>query len=177
MSQDNQLIASDTQFTGEQKLTLQSLVARIIPASDEYDVPGADDPDIFSEILHATAPLATEICRGLEDLDRLSDTERGSRFSDLTGTDKTDIADHLNGIDCAKPMNKVNQLLFLQVAKRSVGFRPDGSIVEMVIGPQRFTLIDSQPFRSHDALSPFFDLTAKSTNHRFPYIHHTHYRQ
>jgi hypothetical protein len=90
----SQLIASDSEFASEQKLTLQSLVGCIIPASDEYDVPGADDPNIFAEILRATAPLATEIRRGLEDLDKLSDTDHGAFFSDLSGADKINIASH-----------------------------------------------------------------------------------
>jgi len=47
---------------------LKALAARLIPASAEYGVPGADDPEIFVGIAAALAPNMDAIARPLRDL-------------------------------------------------------------------------------------------------------------
>ena len=47
-------IATDSPFTEAELLTLTLFAGAVIPANAEYDVPGADDPDIVADIL-ATA--------------------------------------------------------------------------------------------------------------------------
>jgi hypothetical protein len=45
------LIDSDAALSPNARATLQALAGTVIPASAEYDVPGADDPAIFEDIL------------------------------------------------------------------------------------------------------------------------------
>lgn len=46
--------SSTVPFDDTQRETLRAIVAAIIPASEEFDLPGADDPGIFNDILAST---------------------------------------------------------------------------------------------------------------------------
>lgn len=52
-------------FTRDEQAALQALVAQIIPASAQYDQPGADDPEILRDILHSGAPLQGRLAEAL----------------------------------------------------------------------------------------------------------------
>ncbi len=44
-------MSADNQLTRAQRNDLRTIAAMIVPASDEYKVPGADDPAIQADIL------------------------------------------------------------------------------------------------------------------------------
>jgi hypothetical protein len=70
---------SNDNLTAEQARDLRALAGTIIPASDAYGVPGADDEKIFSDILRSLERDRDDICRALAHLATLS----GSAFAEL----------------------------------------------------------------------------------------------
>ncbi len=64
-------IASDHPFTKNQQDLLRSLAGLIVPASEEYDVPGADEEPIFADILSSALKQEAEIKVALEFADAL----------------------------------------------------------------------------------------------------------
>src|SRR3954454_12991623 len=65
-------MSADNQLTRNQRDDLRTVAAMIIPASDEYKVPGADDPAIQADML-ATLGRDTALVReGLDHLARLA---------------------------------------------------------------------------------------------------------
>ncbi len=55
-------------FTNDEQSTLAALVAQIIPASETFNQPGADDPEIFNDILKSGAHLRDRLARALASL-------------------------------------------------------------------------------------------------------------
>ena len=58
-----------TAFTDTDLAQLRRLVGRMIPASSEYAVPGADDETIFADILRTLEPQIVPVQRMLATLD------------------------------------------------------------------------------------------------------------
>jgi len=84
---EDSLIASDNRLPAQARTTLQALVGTMIPKSDEYGVPGADDPAIFEEILAAVRPylpLMTEHMALLEQLRPDQPQEHDGAFANLS---------------------------------------------------------------------------------------------
>ena len=52
-------------FSLPQQQALAAIVARIIPASETFNQPGADDPDILHDILTSGAPLRDRLASAL----------------------------------------------------------------------------------------------------------------
>ena len=52
----DRVIGSDNPFTVEERAVLEIVVGTMIPASEEYGVPGADDATIFANILSKYPP-------------------------------------------------------------------------------------------------------------------------
>lgn len=69
--------------------SLRSLVAQMIPASAQHAVPGADDDDIFADILASLQPQIKAAVDGIALLDKLAD---GS-FADLAPGDQAAVAE------------------------------------------------------------------------------------
>ena len=67
------LIAGDATLTSAEQDALRALVRLIVPASDEYKVPGADDDLIFADILTTLRPQAQHVSRALAQLDALAE--------------------------------------------------------------------------------------------------------
>ena len=68
----------------EERRALRCLVALMIPASDEYGVPGADDEAIFADIVRSLGRDADAVRRALRRLDELSlGASGGLPFADL----------------------------------------------------------------------------------------------
>ncbi len=67
MSDDN-LIGSDAPLSEAQRQTLKLLLGAMIPASDEYQVPGADDAQIMGEILADGRPVLPLLAGALDAL-------------------------------------------------------------------------------------------------------------
>lgn len=55
-------------FSTKEQKTLAGLVAQIIPASQEFGQPSADDPEIFADILKSGVPLRDRIAPALAHL-------------------------------------------------------------------------------------------------------------
>jgi hypothetical protein len=79
---------SNDNLTAEQARDLRALAGTIIPASNAYGVPGADDEKIFSDILRSLERDRDDICRALAHLATLS----GGAFAELDPTRRSEVA-------------------------------------------------------------------------------------
>ena len=59
-------------LTSRQRDDLRTIAAMIVPASDEYKVPGADDPAIQADILATLGRDTVLVCQALDHLARLA---------------------------------------------------------------------------------------------------------
>lgn len=81
-------MSASLQLTPRQRDDLRTIAAMIIPASDEYKVPGADDPAIQADIL-ATLDRDTEpVAAALHHLARLA----GQPLAELDGARRDAVA-------------------------------------------------------------------------------------
>jgi hypothetical protein len=64
--------ADDTSLTAAQRDDLRAIAAEIIPASPEFDVPGADDPAIQADIVATLGRDAGLVREALDQLARLA---------------------------------------------------------------------------------------------------------
>lgn len=104
MSDRDDMIATDNAFSVEQRRALEMLVGMMIPASDEYAVPGADDPRIFADIL-AKAHELPAVIQGLKVLDELSNDRSGDGFCALDEDDRIALAEEFRRSQV--PLNRV----------------------------------------------------------------------
>ena len=74
MSNDD-LIRSDAPLSPEQLSTLRKVLARMIPASTEYGVPGADDDVIVADILQTGRSVLPQLAATLDALAGTADEE------------------------------------------------------------------------------------------------------
>jgi hypothetical protein len=65
-------MSTDTPLTPAQKGDLRAIAGVIIPASDEFDVPGADDPLIQADIVATLGRDAGRVREALDELARLA---------------------------------------------------------------------------------------------------------
>jgi hypothetical protein len=65
-------MSTDSTLTSAQRDDLRAIAAEIIPASAEFDVPGADDPVIQADILATLGRDAILMREALDDLARLA---------------------------------------------------------------------------------------------------------
>lgn len=65
-------MSEDKQLTGAQRDDLRTIAAMIVPASDEYQVPGADDPAIQADILATLGRDTRLVTAALDHLARLA---------------------------------------------------------------------------------------------------------
>ena len=70
-------------FTADEKRALAVLTGMIVPASDKYGVPGADDPAIVEDILSDAARQPARLSATMETLDTLAREAHGAAFADL----------------------------------------------------------------------------------------------
>jgi hypothetical protein len=75
-------------LTAEQTRDLRALAGAIIPPSQTYDVPGADDELIFNDILGSLERDHDDVCRALADLVVLA----GGAFAGLAPERRTEVA-------------------------------------------------------------------------------------
>ena len=61
-----------SELTPAQREDLRTVAAMIIPASDEYKVPGADDPAIQADMLKTMGRDTTHVAQALDHLARLA---------------------------------------------------------------------------------------------------------
>src|ERR1041384_8714149 len=65
-------MSADTQLTRVQRDDLRTIAARIVPASDEYKVPGADDPAVQADMLATLGRDTALVAQALDHLARLA---------------------------------------------------------------------------------------------------------
>ena len=65
-------MAADNQLTRTQRDDLRTVAGMIVPASDEYKVPGADDPAIQADILATLGRASKLVTAALDHLARLA---------------------------------------------------------------------------------------------------------
>lgn len=83
----------ETSFTDEEIQTLNILVEMIIPASDEYRLPGASDTAIFADILATAEPKQAMVAAALTALDGLAWESQSNAFSALEQDARDGIAE------------------------------------------------------------------------------------
>ncbi len=86
-------IATDNPFSADDTATLSTLAGMMIPASDKYAVPGADDPTILADIIATARQHADVFEAGLKALDEYSRDKRNAAFSALDLDNRTAIVE------------------------------------------------------------------------------------
>ena len=89
-------IASDNPFTAAEQQTLAAFAGTVIPASDEYDVPGADDAEIVADILATARPHYDAVHAGLVFQDTVAMAAYGVPFAELSAADRADFVQRSN---------------------------------------------------------------------------------
>lgn len=80
-------------FTEDEKRALAALAGMIVPASDKYGVPGADDPAIVAGILSDAARRPARLSAALSALDGLARETHDSAFADLDAVRRHDVVE------------------------------------------------------------------------------------
>jgi hypothetical protein len=65
-------MSAANQLTSSQQDDLRTVAAMIVPASDEYKVPGADDSAIQADMLATLGRDTTQVAQALDHLERLA---------------------------------------------------------------------------------------------------------
>ncbi len=84
----NNIISSDNPFTDDERNLLRQVAGLIIPASNQYNIPGADDETIFGRILVLAAGAAETLKVQLEAFENLAAKRHKECFSNLDMADK-----------------------------------------------------------------------------------------
>lgn len=88
-------IASDSPLTDEQAATLKTLTGLMIPASETFGVPGADDAQIFGEILVAARNHAAVVSEALTALAQAAATDLAKPFTEVTSAEGQEIVNRV----------------------------------------------------------------------------------
>ena len=89
-------IATDNPFTDHEQYTLAAFAGAVIPASADFDVPGADDPAIVADILATARRYAEPVAAGLRLQDTVARAKYGVAFADLDADAKADFVARSN---------------------------------------------------------------------------------
>lgn len=99
---------SEHTLTEAEIADLRCLVGMIIPSSDKYGVPGADDDTIFADILASIGRDGDTVRTALARLRTLA----GSRFVELAATRRAEVAAKLKA-ECSKPVAVLTRIVLL----------------------------------------------------------------
>ena len=83
------VIASDNPYSIEEREVLRRVAGILIPASDEYGIPGADDEAIFARILVLATERAESIKSGVDALNALARERHDEGFVGLNDAQRT----------------------------------------------------------------------------------------
>ena len=78
------VIASDNPFSTQERAVMRRVAGTLIPASEEYGIPGADDETIFARILVLATERAKSIKSGVAALNALARERHDKDFLDLS---------------------------------------------------------------------------------------------
>jgi hypothetical protein len=87
-------MATDGPLTPAQRNELRIIAGIMIPASAEFDAPGADDPEIQADIMATLGRDASLVCEALDQLARLA----GAPLADLYPVRRVAVALELRAI-------------------------------------------------------------------------------
>lgn len=79
-------------FSDSEQDSLRALLGRMIPASTEHQVPGADDPLILADILQTLARQAGAVQTALRQLETLAQAESGEGYASLDAAAQDRVA-------------------------------------------------------------------------------------
>src|SRR3954470_14243799 len=82
-------MSATNELTATQRADLRTIAAMIVPASDEYKVPGADDPTIQADILATLGRDTRLVAAALDHLARLA----GAPLAELDATRRDAVAE------------------------------------------------------------------------------------
>jgi hypothetical protein len=86
-------IATDNPLSPEETNTLAILVSMVIPPSEKYQIPGADDSTILADILSTARNQVELIERGLQAINKHSSDSHDAAFTDLDHDTRMAIVD------------------------------------------------------------------------------------
>ena len=89
-------IATDNPLDDNATETLRRIVGAMIPASVEFNVPGADDPIIFADILSLVKTNIDLVADGIEAADAIALSRFGTRLIDLHPDDASSALEDLS---------------------------------------------------------------------------------
>ncbi len=76
-------IATDNPLNADEESALAAIVGAMIPVSEEYAVPGADDPAIFADILTLVKRHPEPVIEALAALGDIAESHHGAAFNAL----------------------------------------------------------------------------------------------
>ncbi|WGD50006.1 hypothetical protein QA641_30835 [Bradyrhizobium sp. CB1650] len=117
-------MSADNQLTRAQRDDLSAIAAMIIPASDEYNVPGADDPAIQADMLATLGRDTALVRQALDHLRRLA----GGPLAELDAAKRDAVAQEFRssgGVAAATLVRVVLQCYYRDDrVLRSLGLEP-----------------------------------------------------
>lgn len=133
------LIGSDAPFTAAQRDCLRAIAAAMIPASDAYDLPGADDAAIFASILAKAGRMQAAVDQALGAIEDAAQARYGTGYVRLDPETRLEILDALrrNAPPPLPPLVSVITAGYYEDDRvlRSLGYEarppfPEGHVVE-----------------------------------------------
>jgi len=100
-------MSAANELTSAQRDDLRTVAAMIIPASDEYKVPGADDPAIQADMLATLGRDRAQVAQALDHLARLA----GKPLADLEPAKREAIANEFRATGGAAAATLVRVVL------------------------------------------------------------------
>ena len=89
------MISTDNPYSEIERNTLAAVLALMIPASAEYQVPGADDPSILADIIAQSLSQADHIASELSKVNLQAQSETGKDFAELDTKQQTIIVNSI----------------------------------------------------------------------------------
>ncbi len=82
------IIRTDTAFSDAEREALKVISGLMIPASDEYDLPGADEAQIFADVLNRLGSAPDLISDGVRALNDSARAQHQKNFVDVPDSDR-----------------------------------------------------------------------------------------
>lgn len=98
MRNNDDLISTDNPLSEAERQMLETLVGMMIPASEQYQVPGADDALIFANILATSDEILGAVTSHLKALDDLCIDRHGEHFPALNDADRLALLTEFSGL-------------------------------------------------------------------------------
>lgn len=84
---------TESPFSEDERRALTALAAMVVPASDEFGVPGADDPAIVDNILEDASRRPDQLSAALAVLEALARERHGAAFADLSDAHRQTVTE------------------------------------------------------------------------------------